>query len=50
MTAKRLKQEVVKAALAKAGITVPKATQKALQDVMLTKVREELFSYPKKCE
>ncbi|BDA41447.1 probable G patch domain-containing protein 4 at N-terminal half [Coccomyxa sp. Obi] len=38
MTAKRLKQEVVKTALAKAGVTVPKATRKVLQDAMLTKV------------
>ncbi|CAL8461832.1 g1363 [Coccomyxa elongata] len=45
MTAKRLKREVVKAALEKAGVTASKATRKALQDAMLTKVSSSsLFS------
>lgn len=39
MSVKRLRQVVVKAALAKEGITAAKATRKALQDAMLAKVR-----------
>ena len=39
MAAKRLKQVVVKAALAKEGISTSKAERKRLQEVMLAKVR-----------
>ena len=39
MSAKRLKQAVVKAALAKEGRTASKAERKALQEAMLAKVR-----------